>query len=237
MHFSNFDRNSQIILQMGYISLHSNTVWACHGKCLKCCGLIRLLYHCTGHSVLWSCWLHLHFCPRASAFIINFVISWALAGRDFLLESLTRALETAVCSEVLLWRWEEVQQNAEIRCWVQPTYLSLSPLHPPATPPFQAVMEQWREIQRVLASVPVISPVLVMDGEDRGGWDGMEWALGDLDSIEAVLIFVFPWVRLISSVVCSQSPFFPELLLTLRLRHLEVICAPRIGTHLLLNLK
>lgn len=180
MHFSNFDRNSQIILQMGYISLHSNTVWACHGKRLKCRGLIRLLYHCTGHSVSWSCWLHLHFCPCASAFIINFVISWALAGRDFLLESLTRALETAVCSEVLLWRWEEVQQNAEIRCWVQPTYLSLSPLHPPRTPfPGRNGVVERNSASAGFCPCHLSSASDGWRGQRRMGWHGMSsWRFG-----------------------------------------------------------
>lgn len=114
--------------------------------------------------------------PRAGAFLLNFMISGALASRAFLLESLTRALETAVGVR-------RYPSNAQIRSGVQPTYLILLfSLWLCLSRPW------WRSGKQFCRCwlLSVVSPMLVMDG------DGMEWPPGSLDPAEAILTFVFP---------------------------------------------
>lgn len=141
-------------------------------------------------------------CPRASAFIINWVISWASAGRDFLLESLVGALKTAGYSEVLLWGWEDVPHSGWDPCWVQPTSPIPSLLYSPPPPPPSVPRLSWGSGKKFCKSWLLAQCSWWVQRAEMGG---LAWE--ELSGIWTPLRLFLPLClpRLESFLLCVQS--------------------------------
>lgn len=167
--------------------------------------------------------------PCAGAFLLNFMISGALASRAFLLESLTRALETAVYSKGLLWGWEDIPQMP--RSGVEFSHLPHSSFLF-MTLPFQAMVEEWKAILQVLASVCGLSNA-------SDGWRRHGMTSGEFGPCWGHSYLCVPWI--ISSFLQLCAVSHPSFLRDWLLWGIAVLrwltCAPRMSTHLLLNLK